>query len=91
MIIRPTGDLSAIRIDVTDWSNKEQKELVTGSFYVIARNGALEIKTFTDWDTRKSQPLAVSYYKNDTELKEVRELKAVRVSAINCVDKIKEK
>ena len=62
ILVRPTGDTSAIRIDVFEWSNKEQKEVMQASFYVIGRNVRLEVKTFSNWDTRQADPLSAEYY-----------------------------
>jgi hypothetical protein len=81
LLVRPTGDLSAIRIDVFEWSNKEQKEVMQASFYVIGRNGGLEVKTFTNWDTRKADPLAAQYYDDKGNIVKIPDLKVIRVES----------
>lgn len=63
--ISPTGDTSAFRLEIFEWSNQEQKDVCMGDFYIVAKNGELIIEGMKDWRTDHRDPIAVHYYENE--------------------------
>ena len=69
--ISPTGDTSAFRLEIFEWSNAEQKDIRMGDFYIYSKNGELVITGMKDWRTNHKDPIAVHYYENDPVFREV--------------------
>lgn len=69
--ISPTGDTAAFRLEIFEWSNKEQKDIRMGDFYVFAKNGQLVVSGMKDWRTNHRDPVAIIYYENEPKFREV--------------------
>lgn len=69
--ISMTGDTNAFRLELYEWSNYEQKDILMGDFYVYGKNGQLVVTGMKDWHTNHKDPIAVHYYENEPKFREV--------------------
>ena len=69
--ISPTGDTSAFRLEIFEWSNREQKDILMGDFYIYSKNGELVVTGMKDWHTDHKDPIAVYYYENEPIFRKV--------------------
>ena len=63
--ISPTGDTSAFRLEIFEWSIKEQKDICMGDFYISAKNGELQIEGMQDWRTYTRSKIEGHYFLNE--------------------------
>lgn len=59
-----------IRIEIYEWNNTQQKDVLVGDYEVSASNGQLKIQGYKNWIKETRPHIEVEYYLNEPEFKQ---------------------